>query len=118
GLEAIPERLRPYRYLLSPAMDERTLDEATLRDALAERLQDLGSPAGSLVEPLLPADPTLEIVTLAEAWEPAGAPQRIDGVWFDRAGREALLLARTRAAGFDPAAQAGAVAALEAAFAV
>ena len=45
---------------------------------MRQRLQDLGSPAGSLVEPLLPADPTLEIVTLAEAWEPAGAPQRID----------------------------------------
>lgn len=116
GLEAIPERLRPYRYLLSPAMDERTLDEATLREALADRLQDLGSPAGHLVEPLLPADPTLEIVTLAEAWEPAGAPQRIDGVWFDRAGREALLLVRTRDAGFDPAAQAGVVGAIRAAF--
>lgn len=116
GLEAIPGRLRPYRYLLSPAMDGRALDEATLRDALAERLQDLGSPAGHLVEPLLPADPTLETVALAEAWEPAGAPQRIDGVWFDRAGREALLLVRTRDAGFDPAAQAEVVAAIQLAF--
>ena len=116
GLEAIPERLRPYRYLLSPAMDARTLDEATLRDALQDRLQDLGSPAGDLVEPLLPADPTLEIVTLAEAWEPAGAPQRIDGVWFDRAGSDALLLVRTRDAGFDPTAQAGVVGAIQAAF--
>lgn len=116
GLEAIPGRLRPYRYLLSPAMDGRALDEATLRDALAERLQDLGSPAGHLVEPLLPADPTLETMALAEAWEPAGAPQRIDGVWFDRAGREALLLVRTRDAGFDPAAQAEVVAAIQLAF--
>src|SRR5690606_28805459 len=116
GLEAIPARLRPYRYLLSPAMDERTLDEATLRDALAERLQDLGSPAGGMVEPLLPADPTLEIVALAEAWEPAGAPQRIDGVWFDRAGTDALLLVRTRDAGFDPTAQAGVVDTIRAAF--
>src|SRR5690606_35318918 len=41
----------------------------------------------------------------------------IDGVWFDRAGEEALLLARTRAAGFDPAAQAGVAAAIEAAIA-
>ncbi|NLC60954.1 MAG: MMPL family transporter, partial [Gammaproteobacteria bacterium] len=116
GLEAIPEHLRPYRYLLSPAMDERTFDEGTLRDALADRLQDLGSPAGHLIEPLLPADPTLEVVALAEAWEPAGAPQRIDGVWFDRDGSDALLLVRTRDAGFDPSAQAGVVAAIQEAF--
>lgn len=116
GLEAIPEHLRPYRYLLSPAMDGRTFDEVTLRDALADRLQDLGSPAGHLIEPLLPADPTLEVVALAEAWEPAGAPQRIDGVWFDRDGSDALLLVRTRDAGFDPSAQAGVVAAIQGAF--
>lgn len=117
GLEAIPERLRPYRYLLSPGLDGRPLDASTLGDALADRVQDLGSPAGGLVEPLLPADPTLEILTLAEAWEPAGAPQRIDGVWFDRSGGQALLLVRTRDAGFDPTAQAGVVDAIQAAFA-
>jgi len=117
GLEAIPERLRPYRYLLSPGLDQRPLGEDVLREAIQDRLQDLGSPAGGLVEPLLPSDPTLEILTLAQAWEPASAPQRIDGVWFDRAGDQALLLVRTRDAGFDPAAQAGVVGAIEAAFA-
>ncbi|MGO1541888.1 MAG: MMPL family transporter [Luteimonas sp.] len=117
GLEAIPERLRPYRYLLSPGLDERPLDEAVLREAIADRLQDLGSPAGGLVEPLLPSDPTLETLTLAQAWEPAGAPQRIDGVWFDSTGGEALLVVRTRDAGFDPTAQAGVVGAIESAFA-
>ena len=117
GLEAIPQRLRPYRYLLSPGLDGRPLDETVLREALQDRLQDLGSPAGALVEPLLPFDPTLEIATLAEAWEPDGTPQRIDGVWFTRAGDEALLLVRTRDAGFDPSAQGGVVEAIDAAFA-
>ncbi|MGY0635196.1 MMPL family transporter [Luteimonas sp. A478] len=117
GLDAIPERLRPYRYLLSPGLDERPLDETVLREALEDRLQDLGSPVGALVEPLLPFDPTLEIATLAEAWEPAGAPQRIDGVWFTRVGDEALLLVRTRDAGFDPSAQGGVVQAINDAFA-
>ncbi|NZA27417.1 hypothetical protein H0E84_13585, partial [Luteimonas sp. SJ-92] len=116
ALAAIPERLLPYRYLLSPTLDTRALDAAFLRDELDARLQDLGSPAASLVEPLLPADPTLETLVLAEAWEPAAAPQRLHGVWFDRTGREALLLLRSGAAGFDPAAQAGVVGAIRAAF--
>ncbi|WP_407353152.1 MMPL family transporter [Luteimonas sp. R10] len=117
GLEAIPERLRPYRYLLSPTLDDRALDAGFLRDQLQARLQDLGSPAASLVEPLLPADPTLETLVLADAWEPAAVPQRLHGVWFDRAGREALLLVRTDAAGFDPGAQAAVVTAIREAFA-
>src|SRR5690606_23856319 len=71
-----------------------------------------------LVEPLLPADPTLEMLALAEAWQPESAPQRLHGVWFDSSGREALLLAQTRAGGFDPTAQQRAYDAIHAAFAV
>jgi len=114
GLDAVPEALRPYRYLLSP--DVR-LDADTLHAELEQRLQDLGSPAADLVEPLLPSDPTLETLRLAEAWQPAHAPQRRHGVWFDRAGNQALLLVQTHAAGFDSAGQQAAVAAIEAAFA-
>lgn len=116
-LAAIPERLRPYRYLLSDRYDARPLDADTLRDALDARVQDLGSPASALVEPLLPADPTLETLHLAERWQPANAPRRLHGVWFDRAGREALLVAQTVAPGFDPNGQAQAVAAIHEAFA-
>jgi predicted exporter len=117
GLDAIPERLRPYRYLLSPTLDTQPLDAGFLRDQLDQRLQDLGSPAATLVEPLLPADPTLETLKLAESWQPANAPQRLHGVWFDRAGREALLVAQTGAAGFDPTGQQAAYDAVQAAFA-
>ncbi len=117
SLDAIPAALLPYRYLLTDRYDAQPLDAETLRDALDERLQDLGSPAADLVEPLLPSDPTLEFLHLAERWEPAGAPERIDDVWFDAAGEEALLVLRTHAAGFDPGAQAGVIAAIEAAFA-
>ena len=60
----IPPLVSEYRYLLSPAMDRRRLDAETLRAALKERLEDLGSPASSFVEPLIASDPTLE--TLAE----------------------------------------------------
>jgi predicted exporter len=114
GLEAIPERLRPYRYLLSPTLDEQSYDAAFLADQLQARVQDLASPAAGLLEPLIPADPTLETLRLAESWEPARAPQRLHGVWFDRAGARALLVVETRAAGFDPRGQQATMAALEA----
>ena len=113
ALEAIPPRLRPYRYLLSPGFDASA---AALRAALDERVQDLASPAAALLEPLLPRDPTLETLKLAERWQPTHAPRRLHGVWFDRGGREALLAVQTRAAGFDPAGQAAALAAIRAAF--
>lgn len=117
GLDAIPERLRPYRYLLSPTLDTQSFDAAYLGEELQARVQDLGSPAAAMLEPLLPNDPTLETLKLAEAWQPANAPQRLHGVWFDRAGREALLALETRAAGFDPTGQQTAVDAIRAAFA-
>ena len=116
SLEAIPERLRPYRYLLSDTFDARPLDEAMLREELDARVQDLGSPVASLIEPLLPSDPTLETLKLAERWQPANAPQRLHEVWFDRAGDKALLVAQTRAAGFDPTGQQAAVDAIHADF--
>lgn len=117
GLDAIPEHLRPYRYLLSPTLDTQALDAAYLSEQLRARVQDLGSPAAALVEPLIPADPTLETLKLAESWQPADAPQRRHGVWFDDAGDAALLIAQTVAAGFDPRAQQAALAAIESDFA-
>lgn len=118
GLDAIPERLRPYRYLLSSTLDTQPLDADFLQAEIEQRLQDLGSPAGDLVEPLLPSDPTLETLRLAEAWLPARAPQTLHEVWFDRGGTQALLLVETRAAGFDPDGQREAVAAIQAAHAM
>ncbi|WP_045769493.1 MMPL family transporter [Xanthomonas albilineans] len=117
GLDAVPERLLPYRYLLSDSFDAKPLDAATVADALQARLQDLGSPAADMVEPLLPRDPTMEVLHLAESLQPAGAPQPRDGVWFDRAGKEALLVAQTHAAGFDPTGQQRAVDAIHRTFA-
>jgi len=116
GLDAFPERLLPYRYLIDDLPGD-AFSAANLHDELQARLQDLGSPAGALVEPLLPSDPTLQVLRVADALQPADAPQRIDEVWFDRGGRQALLLVQTRAAGFDPGAQQQAVDTLAAAFA-
>jgi predicted exporter len=117
GLESIPARLRPYRYLLSDTLDTQRLDATTLRDALDVRVQDLGSPAASMVEPLIGSDPTLETLKLAESWQPANAPQRLNDVWFDRTGKQALLVAETIAPGFDPTGQQAAVTTIQQTFA-
>ncbi len=84
GLDAISPGLRPYRYLLSPTVDLQRFDRDWLSDELQQRVQDLGSPAAAQLEPLLPRDPTLETLRLAEAWTPASAPEVWHGVWFTR----------------------------------
>ena len=116
GAGDIPSWLVEYRYLLTSGFDDRPLDAAGLRAALEERLQDLASPAAPALESLVPSDPTLEIVSIASRWAPRRSPRTIDGAWFDDAGRRALLVAETRAAGFDPDGQQRALDALESAF--
>ncbi|UXI68705.1 MMPL family transporter [Tahibacter amnicola] len=112
-LSAVGDDFLPYRYLLSPRFDEHPLDADQLRDELQQRLEDLGSPAGAWIKPLLARDPTLETLRLAEAWAPPAEPERYGDVWFTRDGRSALLLVETQAAGFDPAGQSAALASLQ-----
>jgi len=112
---SLDEKLLPYRYLLSPTLDKHNLDAANLADQLQQRVEDLASPAATLLKPILPRDPTLEVLALAERWSPPKPPAMRDGVWFSADGA-ALLLAETRGAGFDPAAQGEAIDALQAAF--
>jgi predicted exporter len=117
ALDAFPDALLPYRYLLSPTFDARRLDGASLTEALTARARDLASPAGLLLEPWLPHDPTLELASLLERWQPAHEPRRELDVWFDAAGERALLIAETRAPAFDPEGQRAALAKLDAALA-
>jgi predicted exporter len=112
---SLDEKLLPYRYLLSPTLDSHAFDAAYLADQLQQRVEELASPAATLLKPLLPRDPTLETLALAERWSPPKPPQMRDGVWFSSDGA-ALLLAETRGAGFDPAAQGEAIDALQRAF--
>jgi len=113
ALDEIPDALLSYRFLLSPTLDTEVLDESTLRAALVARSRDLASPAGLLIEPWLPRDPTLELPRLLERWQPTQEPRREFDVWFDRAGKRALLLAETRAPAFDPDRQRAAIERLE-----
>jgi predicted exporter len=114
-LGALDASLLPYRYLLSPTLDTQSLDEAYLADQLQQRLDDLSSPAAGLLKDLLPRDPTLEVLKLAELWAPAKSPELREGVWFSPQD-EALLLVQTVAAGFDPGAQQQAIDGIRQAF--
>ncbi|WP_165394668.1 MMPL family transporter [Pseudoxanthomonas winnipegensis] len=114
--DAIPAKWLPYRFLLTDRYDAHPLDAATLHAELAERVQDLGSPAAEMIEPMLPRDPTLELLYVAQRLQPASTPQLIDGVWFDKAGKRALLVVETVAGGFDPSGQQQAVGGIRAAF--
>jgi predicted exporter len=114
-LGALDPQLLPYRFLLSPTLDTQPLDQAYLTDQLQQRLDDLSSPAASMLKDLLPRDPTLEMLKLAERWTPAKSPELRDGVWFSPQD-EALLLVQTAAAGFDPDAQQQSIAGIERAF--
>jgi predicted exporter len=116
-LGSIPRALLPYRYLLSPTLDHHRLDTDYLHRQLLERERDLASPAAGLLEPWLPSDPTLETLKVLQSWEPAHQPRLLDGVWFDPAGREALMVVETAAPAFDPLAQRAALQKLETHFA-
>lgn len=106
-----------YRYLLSPAVGPERFSADGLRERLEEHLQLLGSPAGPLVRRSLPHDPTGELRELIESLEGEGRPATREGVWFARDGARALLVAQSRAAGYDIDAQERALAAIRSAFA-
>src|SRR5688572_6532144 len=93
SLDAVPDELLPYRFLLSPTLDTQQLDEQYLHDELLARARDLASPAGAFLESWLPRDPTLELLKLLQRWQPMQEPHREFDVWFDRADQRALLLA-------------------------
>jgi predicted exporter len=102
-----PERdyLLRNRYLLSDAVTPQHFSIDALRDSLEKNLDMLSSPLGMLVKRILPEDPTGEFVHLIEQFEGESRPAQRDGVWFSRDGKRALLIAQTKAPGFDIDAQ-------------
>ena len=95
------ERLFQNRYVLSPSVQASMFSRDHLRDSLELRLSDLASPLSSMVKELIPADPTGEFMKILQTWMTWTAPTRHQGVWFSSDLRRALLLAETKAAGFD-----------------
>ncbi|MFZ0788834.1 MAG: MMPL family transporter, partial [Chromatiaceae bacterium] len=105
-----------HRYVLSPAVNSERFSNPGLRAALQDTLDWLASPAGMLIEPLVPRDPTGELIRILEPLEAGAQPRREDGVWVSRDGQEALMLVLTRASGADIDAQADAMARIRNAF--
>lgn len=117
GSDADREFLWRNRYLLSPAVNAGHFSAAALRAALEEQLRLLGSPTGMLVQRMLPADPTGEVLRLAGTFGGAARPHTADGVWFSIDRTRALLAVQSAAAGYDIDAQERAIAEIHSAFA-
>ena len=115
--EAERELLLRNRYLLSPAISAERFTTEALAQSLRERLDELASPLGALSKPTLPMDPTGEFLAIAQTWASGQQMPLRQGVWFSADGTRALLVAATRAPGFDIDAQTAAVRAIQDAFA-
>jgi predicted exporter len=100
------ELLFALRYALSPGVEAQRFTVAGLRAALEEELALLASPLGLLTRRSLPADPTGEFRRIATRLAGAAGPTLGHGVWQSADGKRALLVAQTRAPGFDVEAQA------------
>jgi predicted exporter len=116
GTEKDRDYLWRNRYLLSPAVTTEHFSAAALRESLEEALSLLGSPAGIFLQRILPNDPTGELMRLLEPLESGAKPATREGVWFSPGGERALLLAQTRAAGYDIDAQEQAVSLIRSAY--
>lgn len=93
------------RYLLSSAVTPEHFTPDGLHASLENSLQLLGSPAGMMLKKIIPRDPSGEMLHLLDGFAGQSQPSSHDGVWVSRDGKRALLLAQTRAPGFDIDAQ-------------
>ena len=116
GLRADGEFLLRNRYVLSPAVTAERFTAAGIRHELEQQLDLLSSPTSLLTGNLLPRDPTGEMLQLIDRLQGQGGPAKRDGIWFSADGTRALLVAQTRAPGFDIDAQEQALAQIRAAF--
>jgi predicted exporter len=117
GFEATGAFLFEHRYLLSPAVDAQRFTADGLRAGIADTVALLGTPAGTMIKPVLLRDPTGETVRMAEGMLPAQAPRVEAGVWVSRSAARAVLVATTRAAGADLDAQQAALQRVRSSFA-
>lgn len=99
--EATGKFLFEHRYLLSPAVDAQRFSVEGLKAGIDETTSLLGTPAGSLIKPVILRDPTGETIRMAEGMLPAQSPRMDGGVWVSQDGKRAVLLATTHADGAD-----------------
>ncbi|MDE2442533.1 MAG: MMPL family transporter, partial [Betaproteobacteria bacterium] len=106
-----------HRYLLSPAVKPERFTVEGLREAVANSIDLLASPAGMMLKPLLPRDPTGELVELISGLNAGAQPNARDGVWASRDGERAMLLIQTAALGSDTDGQERAIGLIRSEFA-
>jgi len=95
------DQLFRYRYLLSPNIKKARFTTHGLHQALANRLHELTTPLSSLLKSKLPADPTNEYWHVVQSWMTDTKPRIHKGLWVTPDRSRSLLLAETKAAGFD-----------------
>ena len=110
------EFLFQHRYVLSDRVDAARFSVAGLHAAIQDTLDDLASPAGLMLESLLPNDPTGEMLHIIDQLERTPSPATRDGVWISPDGTRALMVAQTLARGSDTDAQQRAIDAIRATF--
>jgi predicted exporter len=104
----IPEPVKSY-YLL---LDDLDFSQASLEEALLQRRRDLTFGGGSMLLEMMARDPFLQTLNVLERLTPVN----ITGdIWFASDG-SSVLLAETRAAAIDIAAQTEAISAIRQAF--
>jgi predicted exporter len=106
-----------HRYLLSPATTADAFTVPALHQSLETLLQGLASSASPLLKQFGFADPIGAFLAVVRAWIGESHAQERLGVWFSPDGKRALILAKSKAAGLDFAAQQPVVDAITAAFA-
>jgi predicted exporter len=110
--------LLAHRYALSDRVSPQRFSATGLTAALGDSLQLLASPAGSLFKPLLPRDPTAEMLHVLDGLASASpSTHTAAGVLATADGQRALLMAMLRAPGTDTDAQQAVLARIHAAFA-
>jgi predicted exporter len=97
--------LMQYRYVLSSEVNAERFSEQGLRQAITQTVLDLSSSMGGTLKQILPRDPTGELLVLMSDFDATNRPQRVEGVWFSKAGERAILLAQFKADGADTDAQ-------------
>ena len=105
------------RYLLSSAVTPEHFTPNGLHASLENSLQLLGSPLGIMIKRVIPRDPSGEMLHLLDGFAGQSQPASHDGVWVSRDGKRALLLAQTRAPGFDIDAQQHSIELIQSSFA-
>ncbi len=101
SLDADRDFLFSHRYLLSPAIKPERFTVDGLRESIANSVDLLASPAGMMIKPLLPRDPTGEMIEMLGGLNAGAQPNASAGVWASRDGERAILLIQTAALGSD-----------------